>query len=624
MSKFSFNDGNLRIFSETSEKEFIRILRHLKHGNIYSIDMSIRDSIRLPNELTLLTNLRKLTIDKIGYKLFQGIDTCPFNFPRLTHLELKNLWLLELPRDFEKLINLRELNISGNELVDISEVCNLRELQILNVEKNNVDFLPPEFGNLTNLTQLSLHGNSLVSLPDEFCNLTNLVSLDLITNYLKELPETFGNLIKLKELDLTENQLISLPKSIENLSNLRNLDISGNYIQTLNFDITKMINLKYPDRILEDLEDMISSDDIPEEFEPKRERKKENFEEPDEIELNFNISGVEIYYTKSSALNMPRFSTKYQERLPGQPLVISDIPGIRIVYNGEDLPKLEFTNVIFNFGISYPTNFTQESEIPGIGHIPGINHRPQPRKYCYKIIDLNSMYDEFDAKYDVYDLTLEEFKEKVENPENGHLQLKAAFYSAIECGKLDILTYIYETKNIDIFWRHFRVACNSRNDNCIEIIDWLLDFYEPNDEDFEFLLASCNFDVIESLLDQEFEFDTRLKPRGIKDPKELIKRYITKKNKNIIYDTILRGDAKALEWLLDNNFTLDGNHDFSNIPNRKIIMKILHQHGLCDNNCEVCLSDDLWNLWELDSEEYDNYIQLLPREIVEDLEQLLV
>lgn len=268
MFKFSFEDGKLTIFSETSEKEFIRILRHLGHNNIYSLSMSIENSIRLPGETTLLKNLRKLKIEKIGYKLYQGIDTCPFDFPRLTHLKLKDLWLLELPEKFERLVNLRELDISGNELVDISEVCNLTKLQILNVEHNNVQFLSPEFGNLTNLKHLSLHGNSLVSLPNEFCNLTNLVSLNLITNYLKTLPENFGNLIKLEELDLTENRLISLPKSIENLSNLQSLCLSGNCIPTLNFDITKMKSLENVDSIIEDFEDMASSDYIPEDFEP--------------------------------------------------------------------------------------------------------------------------------------------------------------------------------------------------------------------------------------------------------------------------------------------------------------------------------------------------------------------
>lgn len=57
------------------------------------------------------------------------------------------------------------------------------------------------------LTRIDLSKNQLKFLPDEFGDLKNLKHLDLYNNLLENLPITFGKLVKLRYLDLKGNPL---------------------------------------------------------------------------------------------------------------------------------------------------------------------------------------------------------------------------------------------------------------------------------------------------------------------------------------------------------------------------------------------------------------------------------
>lgn len=60
---------------------------------------------------------------------------------------------------------------------------------------------------MTQFTRIDLSKNQLKFLPDDFGNLVNLRHLDLYNNQLENLPITFGKLTKLKYLDLKFNPL---------------------------------------------------------------------------------------------------------------------------------------------------------------------------------------------------------------------------------------------------------------------------------------------------------------------------------------------------------------------------------------------------------------------------------
>ena len=74
---------------------------------------------------------------------------------------------ISLPRDRDKLIGLKKLNLEHYQLTE----------------------LPKEIGNLVNLTWLSLEYNQLTELPKEIGNLVILIQLNLASNQLTELPK---------------------------------------------------------------------------------------------------------------------------------------------------------------------------------------------------------------------------------------------------------------------------------------------------------------------------------------------------------------------------------------------------------------------------------------------------
>ncbi len=124
-----------------------------------------------------------------------------------TKLALPLRGITELPAEIGKLIRLKGLDLSENQL----------------------ETLPESMGNLINLQWLDLRGNQLAVLPDSITKLVNLKSLALGNNKLTTLPELFGNLRSLEGLWLYDNPLHSLPTSMARLERLETLDLGGPY-----------------------------------------------------------------------------------------------------------------------------------------------------------------------------------------------------------------------------------------------------------------------------------------------------------------------------------------------------------------------------------------------------------
>lgn len=81
-------------------------------------------------------------------------------------------------------------------------------LQVLNVDFNKLDDLPPELGCLHNLQVLSVKGNQVKKLPEQLCHLRLLKKLSLSSNRIQQSPEfLFPMWIHLQHLDLRNNLL---------------------------------------------------------------------------------------------------------------------------------------------------------------------------------------------------------------------------------------------------------------------------------------------------------------------------------------------------------------------------------------------------------------------------------
>lgn len=166
---------------------------------------------------------------------------------------------------FEKINDLRLINMLMDDALDENMFEKFKQLTKLDLRNNSIDTLPENiFQHQTKLRSLNLADNNLTSLPMElFDNLQTLIALDLSGNALEindlealnnltgleilnlsrnELDEVASDLLEsfneLQSLNLAGNRLTSLPDTIfSNLSKLERLDVSGNELKHIQSDL---------------------------------------------------------------------------------------------------------------------------------------------------------------------------------------------------------------------------------------------------------------------------------------------------------------------------------------------------------------------------------------------------
>ena len=82
---------------------------------------------------------------------------------------------IELPKDKDELLNLKELDLSYNELKELKEEVNFTNLHKLLFTRKKEIKLPVEIGNLTKLEHLNLRNNELTELQETIMKLTKFV-----------------------------------------------------------------------------------------------------------------------------------------------------------------------------------------------------------------------------------------------------------------------------------------------------------------------------------------------------------------------------------------------------------------------------------------------------------------
>lgn len=151
---------------------------------------------------------------------------------------------LLLPDCMGRLDQLSELYIENMKLDRLSEqIGSLRRLQQLSISYCGLDSLPSALGQLTALRELTLVGNKLRQLP-AIGQLRALQQLNVAYNQLTTLPDDIGQLTQLKRVELNQNKLTQLPSSFSRLTNLRTLNLTDNQLERLPDDIGKLRKLQ--------------------------------------------------------------------------------------------------------------------------------------------------------------------------------------------------------------------------------------------------------------------------------------------------------------------------------------------------------------------------------------------
>ncbi|NXM77346.1 SCRIB protein, partial [Serilophus lunatus] len=195
----------------------------------------------LPQPFFRLLNLRKLGLSD---NEIQRLPPEVANFMQLVELDISRNDIPEIPESIKFCKSLEIADFSGNPLSRLPEgFTQLRSLGHLALNDVSLQSLPTDIGNLANLVTLELRENLLKTLPTSLSFLVKLEQLDLGGNDLEVLPDTLGALPNLRELWLDRNQLSALPPELGNLRRLVCLDVSENKLEQLPNEVSGLVAL---------------------------------------------------------------------------------------------------------------------------------------------------------------------------------------------------------------------------------------------------------------------------------------------------------------------------------------------------------------------------------------------
>lgn len=193
-------------------------------------------------------------------------------------LELRHLRLKKIPDELLKLSHLKTLDLRYNELIDISSLKYLVDLECLILSKNQIEDIT-SLEKLSNLRVLDLSSN-LIEKTKPLEELQNLQTLLLGDNKIKEI-KSLSTLHNLQILDLGFNLLkeidavkelknleeLYLPKNkirnfniISALTHLQTLNLSSNQISDLSFliHLGKLQNLDLSENKINDISEIVN------------------------------------------------------------------------------------------------------------------------------------------------------------------------------------------------------------------------------------------------------------------------------------------------------------------------------------------------------------------------------
>ncbi|XP_015257830.1 PREDICTED: leucine-rich repeat serine/threonine-protein kinase 2 isoform X2 [Cyprinodon variegatus] len=201
-------------------------------SSLTRLDLQGNQLQSLPDGLLALPSLRMLNVSRnlIGPVLsFHPAVTCP----SLRQLNLSFNKITTFPYELgQTMEKLEELFMEGNSLTDLCSAVNLPELKLLDVSKNNVENISPEF--LTGCPKLETLNASM----NKICSLSllpsKLMTLKLANNNFNHIPEAILHLPNLRSVDMRTNSIAVLPgPGCWASRNIRELMFSQNCIKGL-------------------------------------------------------------------------------------------------------------------------------------------------------------------------------------------------------------------------------------------------------------------------------------------------------------------------------------------------------------------------------------------------------
>ena len=192
---------------------------------------------RHANEIQSLSLSRNLAVDVPN----DFVDICP----SLHELKYAFNEAARIPPSFGNASKVIRLDLSNNQLEDLGTVdlSNLKSLEHLRLQNNQINSLPEFFTCFKNLQSLDLSWNQFTDFPDVIFQLEQLEELDFSFNQIPKIPAGISSLRSLQRLIATNNRINELPSSMRELTNLRELDLRFNQLQDVSL-LDGLVNLE--------------------------------------------------------------------------------------------------------------------------------------------------------------------------------------------------------------------------------------------------------------------------------------------------------------------------------------------------------------------------------------------
>lgn len=142
-----------------------------------------------------------------------------------SHCNLEGL----LPPGIDEMVNLEELDLSGNRLVNVDEIWHLKTLKKVFLFANKIAYISPDVKNLRLLEELNLGSNDLSVIPEEIGFLQKLKLLSLFANNFKTIPASIGTIKTLEKLELSQIPALDINSVLDAFSNYHKPIRLGNF-----------------------------------------------------------------------------------------------------------------------------------------------------------------------------------------------------------------------------------------------------------------------------------------------------------------------------------------------------------------------------------------------------------
>ena len=170
-------------------------------------------------DFTPLSKLKKLKTLRISFSPPEERDP---------NEEFINMTCLD--GSFSLLTNLESVRINNTELKDVSPIGQLVNLKSLDLDKNQIEFLPENIGNLHGLEYLTFSYNKVQNI-EAIKSLTNLERLGFTNNQVEDILPV-KDMLKLIIINFSNNNILDITV-VENFTKLESLVANNNKIKML-------------------------------------------------------------------------------------------------------------------------------------------------------------------------------------------------------------------------------------------------------------------------------------------------------------------------------------------------------------------------------------------------------